>query len=257
MRPFISAVLCCAVSPALAWGQATAQIHGVVEDTTGAVISGASVKASQTETGLVRTVTTEMDGSFIIPNLPLGPYSLEVAKDGFATVVRSGIVLQVNSDPAAAITMKPGGVTERITVEANATQVETSAVGVGTVVESQRILDLPLNGRQATDLITLNGAAVQTGSSPAYMMNTGVNITVAGGTSYSIQYNLDGASHIDVYGGTNLPLPFPDALQEFKLTTSAQDAGSGGHSSASVNSVTKSGTTHFMAICSSSCVTAI
>jgi len=77
------------------------------------------------------------------------------------------------------------------------------------------------------------------------MMNSGVNITVAGGTSYSIQYNLDGASHVEVYGGTNLPLPFPDALQEFRLVTSTQDASSGGHSSASVNSVTKSGTNAF------------
>ena len=73
-------------------------------------------------------------------------------------------------------------------------------------------------------------------------MDTGVNISVAGGTSYSVQYNLDGAAHLDMFVGTNMPLPFPDALQEFKLVTSSQDASSGGHAAAAVNSVTKSGT---------------
>ena len=76
-------------------------------------------------------------------------------------------------------------------------------------------------------------------------MNTGVNISVAGGMSYSIQYNLDGATHLDTYVGTNMPLPFPDALQEFKVETSALSAQYGMYSGASVNSVTKSGTNQF------------
>ena len=245
MRLSIFIVLSGLLSATLAWGQATAQIHGVVQDTSGAAVPGAKVKATQTETGLSRTVTSEADGGYILTNLPLGPYNLEVTKEGFATAVQSGITLQVSSDPAIPVALKVGAVSERVNVEANATQVETSQVGVGAVIESQRIVDLPLNGRQPTDLITLNGVAVQTGNSPSYMMNSGVSISVAGGTSYSVQYNLDGAQHVEVWGGTNLPLPFPEALQEFKLVTSTQDASSGGHSSASVNSVTKSGTNAF------------
>jgi len=245
MRLPIFIVLSGLLSATLAWGQATAQIHGVVQDTSGAAVPMAMVKATQTETGLSRTVTSEADGSYVLTSLPLGPYNLEVTKEGFATAVQSGITLQVSSDPAISIALKVGAVTERVNVEANATQVETRTVGVGAVIENQRILELPLNGRQPTDLITLSGMAVQTGSSPGYMMNSGVNISVAGGTSYSVQYNLDGASHVEVWGGTNLPLPFPDALQEFRLVTSSQDASSGGHSSASVNSVTKSGTNAF------------
>ena len=242
MRRFILCLLLCAVGTGLAWAQATAQIHGLVQDMTGAAVPGATVKATQTEIGISRTVTSEADGGFVLPNLPLGPYNVEISKGGFSTFEQTGVTLQVGSDPAVFAALKVGAVTDRVNVEANATQVETRSVGVGTVIETQRILDLPLNGRQPTDLITLSGLAVQTGTSPGYNMSTGVNISVAGGTSYSIQYNLDGASHLDTYDGTNMPLPFPEALQEFKLVTSTQDASGGGHSGAAVNSVTKSGT---------------
>ena len=246
MRSWILGTLLCALFALLAWGQATARIHGVVQDQSGAVVPNATVKATQTETGISRTAVTEMDGSYNFANLPLGPYRLDFQKEGFATSVESGIVLQVDSDPAVPITLRPGGTNETITVEANAAQVDTTSAGVGTVIESQRILDLPLNGRQATDLIALSGLAVVTAATPpTYTMNTGPSITVAGSMSWSVQYNLDGAPHLDTYVGTPMPLPFPDALQEFKLSTSAQDASSGGHSGAVVDAVTKSGTNTF------------
>ena len=166
----------------------------------------------------------------------------DLGVQGFATALQSGIVLQVNSDPAVAIALKVGAVSERVTVEANATQVETRSSGVGTVVETQRVLGLPLNGRQPTDLITLAGAAVQTGQSPGFGMRTGVNISVAGGIGDGVQYNLDGSPHINPFDGTGMPFPFPDALQEFRVSTSTQDASSGMHSGAAVNAVMKSGT---------------
>jgi len=246
MRSWILGTLLCALFALLAWGQATARIHGVVQDQSGAVVPNATVKATQTETGISRTAVTEMDGSYNFANLPLGPYRLDFQKEGFATSVESGIVLQVDSDPAVPITLRPGGTNETITVEASAAQVDTTSAGVGTVIESQRILDLPLNGRQATDLIALSGLAVVTAATPpTYTMNTGPSITVAGSLSWSVQYNLDGAPHLDTYVGTPMPLPFPDALQEFKLSTSAQDASSGGHSGAVVDAVTRSGSNTF------------
>ena len=245
MVSFAKLILLSAFSAACAWAQATAQIHGVIQDMTGSAVPGATIKATQAETGVTRRATSESDGGYVLTNLPIGPYTLEVTKEGFTTAVQSGIVLQVNSDPAILVALKVGAVSERITVEANASQVETRSAGVGTVIEAQRVIDLPLNGRQPTDLVTLSGLAVQTAAAPGYTMNTGVNIAVAGSTPYSIQYNLDGATHIDTYVGTNMPLPFPDALQEFRLVTSTQDASSGGHSGAAVNSVTKSGTNAF------------
>jgi hypothetical protein len=245
MKISISIAILAALCSAMAFGQATAQIHGVVQDMSGAAIPGAMVKATQTETGISRTVTSEADGGYVLSNLPLGPYQLEVNKDGFATVVQMGIVLQVNSDPAIPVALKVGVVSDRVSVEANATQVETSSIGVGSVIENQRVLDLPLNGRQPTDLIALSGAAVQTAVSPAYGMRTGVKMSAAGGLVDGIQYNLDGAQHINFLDGTSMPLPFPDALQEFKISTSTQEAASGGHSGAAVNAVMKSGTNGF------------
>src|SRR3989442_5232307 len=102
---------------AAAWGQATAQIHGTVQDSTGAAVPGAEIKATQTETGVVRTATSGADGGYVLTNLPIGPYQLEVSKEGFTKAVQSGIVLQVNSDPAIDVALKVGAVSERILVE--------------------------------------------------------------------------------------------------------------------------------------------
>jgi hypothetical protein len=134
-----------------------------------------------------------------------------------------------------------GAVAEQITVTANASMVETRQLGVSTVVESERIVELPLNSRDVTQLITLSGLAVQTGGNGPGGPKTGVTISVAGGTTGSVSYSLDGAPHLNTFDGTGLNLPFPDALQEFRITTSTQDASSGVRPGASVNAVTKSG----------------
>src|SRR3989440_8474688 len=128
------------------WAQATAQISGTVHDQSGAVLPGVEVTATQTETGITRTAVTNETGSYVLPNLPLGPYKVEAALPGFRTYVQTGIVLQVNSSPVVNVTLEVGQVAETIEVEANATLVETRNSGVGQVVENARILELPLNG---------------------------------------------------------------------------------------------------------------
>jgi hypothetical protein len=232
---------------AAAFAQQVAQISGTISDQTGAVVPDVQLTVTQTDTGLKRTATSDSKGLYVIPNLPLGPYNLEATKMGFQTFERPGIVLQVGTNPEIAVTMRVGDVTDRIVVEATTNEVETRTAGVSTtVVDTQKILELPLNGRQATDLIPLSGLAVTTSTAPpTYTMNTGPNIAVAGGMSWSVQYNLDGAPHIDTYVGTSMPLPFPDALQEIRLSTGAQEASSGGHSGATVDTVTRSGTNAF------------
>jgi len=222
------------------WAQATAQIIGTVKDQSGAVLPGAEITATQTNTGVAGTTVSNETGSYVLPNLPLGPYRLEATLPGFRTFVQTGVVLVVNANSVINPVLEVGQVTEQVEVQANASLIETRSAGVGTVLVNAA--ELPLNGRNITDLITLSGLAVQTGQSPGFGMRTGVNISVAGGIGDGVQYSLDGAPHINPFDGTSMPLPFPDALQEFKVSTSTQDASNGMHSGASVNGVTKSGT---------------
>jgi hypothetical protein len=240
------ALFTCSLTCIEGWAQATAQISGTVRDASGAVLPGVEVTATQTETGIARKAVTNETGSYILPNLALGPYRLEAGLPGFRTFVQTGISLQVNSNPAINIVLEVGQVTEQIEVQANAAQVETRSSAVGQVIENERILQLPLNGRQVTDLITLSGAAVQTGESATTSFQGGKTISVAGGLDFGVMYSLDGAMHNNVYDGTQMPMPFPDALQEFKVEASGVSAAGGSRGSGGqVNAVTKSGTNEF------------
>ena len=246
MKSFIWALGVALIMVAPACGQATAQIHGTVQDSSGAAISGATVKATQTDTGLFRTATTDGDGSYVLSNLSLGPYNLEVQKEGFSAAVQSGILLQVGSDPAVAVSLKPGAVTETVNVEANAALVETRTTAIGSVMETARILDLPLNGRNVLDLTILSGAANVGNASALYVGSANPfnasSISIAGGTAVGVNFVLDGAAHSNPANNLEMPTPFPDALQEFKIETSALQAQSGMHSAGAVNMVTKAGT---------------
>ncbi|PYS37912.1 MAG: TonB-dependent receptor, partial [Acidobacteria bacterium] len=230
---------------ALVWAQSTAQISGAVRDQSGAILPGVEITVTQTETGIKRSTMSNETGSYVLPNLPIGPYRLDASLQGFRTYAQSGIVLQVASNPVINLVLEVVQVTETIEVQSNAALVETQATGISQVVENTRILELPLNGRQATDLMVLAGSAVNQGAATSLSMNGGVRISVAGGQSFGVQYLLDGARHNNAYDNLNMPLPFPDALQEFRVETSAMTANNGGHSGAAVNAVTKSGTNEF------------
>jgi len=240
MRTLIRITLVSLFACAAVWAQSTAQIHGTIQDSTGAAVPGAEVKATQTATGVSRSTTTAADGGYVLTNLPLGPYRLEVAKEGFTKAVESGIELQVNADPAVDVALKIGAVTEQVNVEANAALVETRNSGVGSVIESQRIVELPLNGRNVTDLITLAGGSVVTGVTRSALFFNLSYISVGGGATFGTDYSLDGASHNNFMTGTYMPLAFPDAVQEFKVESSGQSAQRG--AATSVSAVTKSGT---------------
>ncbi|PWT97987.1 MAG: TonB-dependent receptor [Terriglobia bacterium] len=227
------------------WAQSTAQISGTVTDPSGAAIAGAQVIAIDTATGLRRSVMTDAGGAFALPNLPVGPYRLEAAAPGFRTYVQTGIVLQVADNPVINPTLALGPVSDEVQVEAAAPQVETRDTGISQVMDSTRVVELPLNGRQVTDLIVLSGAATVSSTTSFVRNYPSVNISVAGGMHNGLTYLLDGASHNDPINGLNLPLPFPDALQEFKLETSSLSAQYGQHSAGAVNAVTKSGTNEF------------
>src|ERR1051325_6894659 len=231
-----------------AWAQATAQISGSVKDQSGAILPGVEIRVTETETGITREAVTNESGFYVLPNLPIGPYRLEASLPGFRTYVQTGIVVVVNSNPAVNVTMEVGQVTEQIEVQANAALVETRNAGVGTVMENTSILELPLNGRSMIDLVALSGA-----TAPAPILN-GIggwdpfskgNVSVAGGLNSSLNYTLDGAYHNNPLDNSYISMPFPDALQEFKVETGATGPGNGVRASGAVSLVTKSGTNDF------------
>ena len=228
-----------------AWSQSTAQINGAVADSSGAVLPGATVVAINIDTGFRRDVVTDDKGSFTLSNLPIGPYRLEVTLSGFRTYVQTGIVLQVNANPVFKATMELGEVAETVTVVGVSPLVEIRNPAVGQVIENARIEALPLEGRNPTSLIALAGASADTGTPSSRSMTTSRGIAIAGGQAFGVAYFLDGATHNNVFDGFNMPLPFPDALQEFRVETSSQNAQNGLHAGGTVSVVTKSGTNAF------------
>jgi hypothetical protein len=244
-------VLACWVLVNLNAQSAVSQISGMVQDSTGSAIPGAQVTLTNTDTGATRTVESGADGSYVFTNVLVGPYRLQVTKEGFSAYSQSGIVIQVNSNPQINVSMKVGAVTETIEVQANATMLETVNTSVGQVIDQQRVVELPLNGRNVTQLITLSGAAVSivnaAGTGTGGIVTnlnypTVAAFSVAGSQGNATNYFLDGGVHLDVRTNVGLPLPFPDALQEFKVETSSLPANFGNQPGGAVNVVTKSGT---------------
>ncbi|HZR58391.1 MAG TPA: carboxypeptidase-like regulatory domain-containing protein, partial [Terriglobales bacterium] len=231
---------------------ANAQLSGVVTDPSGAAIPDAKIIVTQTDTNAVRTVQSGSDGTFILPGLAIGPYKLQVEAKAFTSYIQTGIVLQVGESPKINIALKLGGVTERVVVSSDAAMVQTDTASVSQVIDQARMVELPLNGRQATQLIMLSGAANDVGPANGMSDLTGSKnyfsadaISVAGGQANGTLYLLDGGENMDSLQNVNLPLPFPDALQEFSVETSALSARYGMHPGAVVNAVTKSGTNQF------------
>ena len=235
-------LLVCGIS----WAQ-TSQINGTIKDSSGLAIPGAAIKVTQTATGVARSTVSGPEGGYIFPNLSIGPYVLEVTKDGFSKYAQKGIVLQVDTNPTIDVSLQVGAVSEQVVVEANAAQVETRTTSIGQVVNNQQIAEMPLNGRNPIELVFLAGMANFPGNGNINTVRNypTVVVSVAGGQGNGVGYLLDGAIHQDPYNNLALPLPFPDALQEFKVETSAVPAQFGYHSTAVVNAVTKSGTNEF------------
>src|SRR2546430_2169491 len=143
----IAGIIMSGMAGAHLWAQATAQIAGTVRDQSGAVLPGVEVTVTQTDTATTRSAVTNETGSYVLSNLPIGPYRLEASLPGFRAFVQTGIVLQVNASPVINAVLEVGQVSEQVEVQANAALVETRSSGVGQVVENARVLELPLNGR--------------------------------------------------------------------------------------------------------------
>ncbi|HWC99654.1 MAG TPA: carboxypeptidase-like regulatory domain-containing protein, partial [Candidatus Sulfopaludibacter sp.] len=214
---------------------AVAEVDGRVTDPSGAAVAGAIVKMTEVDKRQVHTFTTDVSGAFRFPNLPVGAYALEVSAPGFKAYRQTGITLQVASNVEQNVIMQIGAVTETVEVVANAAMVETKENAISQVMDQQRIVELPLNGRNLTQLLTLTGAGTTapagdlTGSKNIQGSNGSGTFSVAGGQANGVSYLLDGGDNNDAFSNVNLPIPFPDAVQEFSVQTNAIPAQYGLH----------------------------
>lgn len=226
---------------------AVAQISGQVTDASGAAIVNADVTMTEVDKRVAHATKSDSTGAYTLPNLPVGPYRLEVKAPGFKDYVQSGIELVVNNNIQINVAMQIGAATERVEVSATASMVETKENSISSLVDQQRISELPLNGRQVTQLIYTIGAAVpaDSGDTGSKTFWNATRISIAGGQGNGTAYLLDGADATDAMSNVNMPFPFPDALQEFSIETSAVSSQFGTHPGATVNVVTRSGSNDF------------
>jgi len=235
------------------YGQArdTASMYGTVTDAQSAMVPEARVTITNTATGQTRTVDTDSTGGYVFPLLPVGTYSLTVEKAGFRKYERRSVLLQANENIRVDASLAVGNLQETVTVEALAATVDTRAATLNTTVDSKRVVELPLNGRNPADLILLaagvaSGATNNSGDAIASWRPRGQKeIAVNGSRNNNLRYTLDGGTNMDDLMNENMEFPFPDAVQEFSAQTSNMGVEHGGLSGGALNVVTKSGTNSF------------
>jgi hypothetical protein len=243
--------------PSMLLADVTGSINGVVRDPSQAAVKGVRIKITSTQTNLSLETTTGDDGSYRFLALPVGTYNLSAAIAGFLQYNSTGIVLQVNDQLRIDVTLKVGSINEQITIAANAAQVETESTQLGDVIDSKKMLALPLNGRSYLDLLGLQAGVAPSGSVTiggdsgtgaravsGYIQNAG-NVSVNGQRETANAFLVNGG---DVSEGRNLGaglVPNLDSVEEFRLITNSFDAEYGKFSGAVMNAITKSGTNGF------------
>ena len=246
-------ILCVVLSfaPAVLWAQGTggrASIAGTVTDPSGAVVSGVSVTALNTSTGLSVTVTTTGSGTYVLALLPAGTYTVTLQKEGFKAESRTGMVLVADESASANVVLAVGSATEKITVSASAAALETESAALTTTVNERSIEELPLNGRSPASLVLLTPGTVDVlqtagGVNQTYTTHPDESGASAnGGRQGSTYYLLDGSNNMDPYLLLAAPFPNADATQEFSVIGNNLDAQYGFSPGAVVSIVTKSGT---------------
>jgi hypothetical protein len=222
-------------------------IHGTVTDATGAAIPDVSIQVTNLGNGLIRTAVSNSSGFYTITELPPGQYSIKVSKTSFATVNQDHIELLVNQNLGADYTLKLGAVNESVEVGAAPPALETANATLGQVIDSTQVVDLPLNGRQFTQLVLLTPGAVpkESGQQSGFVIpigGGGISASVNGQRGQQNNFTLDGVLNNNIYTNTWAISPPPDAIQEFNVQSQITDAQFSISSGANINVVTKSGT---------------
>ncbi len=231
-----------------AQGGATGAIGGVVQDASGAVIANAKVSVKNEATGeVLRQVTTDTSGSFSATLLPVGTYTVEVDASGFPTTKFPGIAVRITETTRMTAVMKVNTVKEVVEVQSEVEQVNTTDATTGQSLGAQTITDLPLATRNFQQLLTLSAGASSDLNNAAQLGRGNVFIHVNGGREDNNNYLIDGITVSDYAFGelTYTPLPSPDAIEEFKVSTSLYDASQGRNGGGNINATLKSGANHF------------
>jgi hypothetical protein len=249
MSKSVLAALLVAASLPLAAQQSRGSFFGIVTDSSGAAIPAAKVTVTNVGTNTPVVTETNNDGFFSAPALQVGEYSIAVEKAGFKRALRSGLSLQVDQRAQVDFRLDVGGVAETIEVVGEAPLVDTGSATVGKVVENRRVVELPLNGRNALAL-TLLTPSVKSNAGPT---NSGFgdrgiqlsSISINGGPNAMNAQALDGGNNIQSYIGEVAISPAVDAVEEFKVQSGTMSAEFGFTGGGVINMVTKSGTNQF------------
>lgn len=223
---------------AMAWAQGNAELSGVVRDTSGSVILKAAVKISNQKTGWSRAVETNDRGVYNFPALQPGIYDLDASAPGFKKLTRSDIILHVAEHASLDLVLEVGRVDESVTVTASAELLQAATGTLRGVVDQQRIVNLPLNGRSITQLVSIQAGVVPRDSSSG----EGDGYAVNGSRQNGVYYTLDGGMNTDSYRNYSGVFPNPDAVEEFSIQRSNFSAEYGNGTGAVVSVITKSGT---------------
>jgi hypothetical protein len=225
--------------------QITASIRGTVVDTSGGVVQGASVNAKQTETGLTRTAMTDRTGAYVLLELPVGHYQLQVEAKSFQRYIQQGITLNLNETATVLVHLVVGAESQQVQVTADAQIIQDTVTSLGKLVLEREILDLPLDGRNFSQLGTLQPGVVpltpglkEAGSS----LREGQSYAVNGQRPESNNFLIDGANNFNGVDGGFVLKPPVDAITEFRILTHNSTAEFGNSLGSTTNIITKSGT---------------
>ncbi len=229
-----------------AWAQTTGTLLGIVSDQNGAVIPSASVRVTNADTGFTANTVSNAEGSYQVPLLPLGHYSILVTARGFKSFTESNVQVPVAQSIRVDAKLEVGQVDQTVTVNGNAINVDTTSATLGETVDNERLEDLPLNGRNAASLLgLLPGVAdvsvpvIQTGA------RGGPSFSISGSRTAFGNMQLDGTAITDALSNSTQNLPTPDALSEFRVLTDSFGAEYGRAGGGVILAVTKSGTNQF------------